>query len=561
MIKKFIFFALLTCFLLSSMFASGLINTTPSLWIKFSTPKYIDVVNVMSCNPDEMLAAITLQGAYNQLQTATRIYTIQGMEDSVFWLNNAIPKDISIKWLNNLSSSGGLETLSLLLKQFGHYIKGAITYDPKNIATINIATTMAGINDAMVISPSLKPYVESFGIKILADLSDYHWKTERSAYEWAVQNLLPKTNNKMLIMLDPAIYGYLRDYAVATKSFVFWFSASQYPSLFSKILDHTPSNTPIMGYIPDEGPDVAALSKLGHFLNASDYLSNESVWASMPSPKNLTQAQPKAIKAEPGTVYLSFMVSDGDNSQYIEHQMMHNWQLNSQEINPFLEKIPEGWTMPPGMIDFAPTIMEYYYNHLPITNEIDAGPCGVGYATAMSGNNLIEFAKTSGEFMKRDDMPIVVYWGDEKVLDTYATSSNIDGIWWYNEYGYKLVGITGIFGQTNGYISSVDKMVETIESQVKTSDSNKPIFLASYVDGWHLSPLSVYAIALKLSYDGEKMGDKYVFVTPGVLFETMKSYFEGKEENLPSYNSQSVSGKQLLSEPDVNLILKHFPFF
>ncbi len=551
----FLFFGLLL-----SMVVMGnnvMENKSSSLWIKFSTPKYIDVINVTSCNFDEMLAAITFQGAYNQLQTDTRIYTIQPYEDSIFWLENAIPTDIKVNWLNSMNPTGGLEVLGLLLSKFGSQIRGAIIYDPKNLATINVATTMAGIDDAFVISPALKPYVEKFGIKILANLSDFHWKNQFQAYEWAVKNLLPKTNSKILIMLDPGIYGYLRDYAVATKSFVFWFSPHQYPSLFSEILHHTPANTPIMGYIPNESPDVAALSELGHFLNASDYLSNESVWASMPSPEHLFQPQPGAIKAQNNTVYVSFMVSDGDNSQYVEHWMMHNWQLNSQQINPFLGKVPMGWTMPPGMIDFAPTILEYYYKHLPTTNEIDAGPCGVGYATAMSGNNLIQFAEISGEFMRRDDMPVVVYWGDEKALSTYATASDIQGIWWYNEYGYKLINNTGIIGQANGYISSVNGMVEAIESYVKMENTSKPIFLASYVDGWHLSPLTVYAIALKLSRDGEQEGKEYVFVTPGVLFATMKKYFEGKEESLPLYNSQAVSGKQLLSEPGANLILKH----
>ncbi len=546
----------------------GMALATPSLWIKFSTPKYIDVVNISSCSPNEMLAAVTLQGAYNQLQTATRLYTIQPMQDSIFWLN-AIPSNIDVRWLNSKSSNGGLETLGLLLRQFGRYIKGAIIYDPKNLATIDVATTMAGIDDAMVISPSLKSYVESFGIKILANLSDYHWKTGADAYEWAIQNLLSKTNSKMLIMVDPANpsypseNGYLKDYAVASKSFVFWFNPIQHPQLFSKILSHTPANTPIMGYIPDEGPDVAALSKLGHFLNASDYLSNESVWASMPSPKNLTQPIPGAIKAEPKTVYLSFMVSDGDNSQYVQHRMMHNWQLNSQELNPFLGKVPMGWTMPPGMIDFAPTIMEYYYRNLPPTNEIDAGPCGVGYATAMEGNNLVQFAKISGEFMRRDDMPVAVYWGNESALDVYATSSNIQGIWWFANPGeYRLVNNTGIFGQTNGYISGIGSMFDTIKDQVQAlKNTDKPIFLASYVDGWHLDPLSIYALALKLSYEGKQEGIKYVFVTPGVLFATMKAYHEGKEEGLPLYNSQAISGENLLSEPDANLILKHFSTF
>jgi hypothetical protein len=519
------------------------------LWTRFSEPKTIEVVNLEGSSSNAMLAAVTMQGAYNQQQRPTRIYTIQTPGDQV-WLQRAIPKNIHVVTLNN-TTSGPHAGLITMLQHFGKDIKGVIVADPNISASIDVATTMAGIDDAMVVMPSDLSLVESYHLPVLANLNNYGWTNNTEAESWAVTHLLSKTSKQLVIELDPTIMGDLRDYAVASKAFVFWLHIeSNFADLplFQTILKHTPPDTPIMGYIPDEAPDVAALSELGHFLNASDYLSNESIWASLPSPASLHQPPAEAVKAQPGTVYVAFMVSDGDNSQYVEHRMRQVWS------DGYLGKVPEGWTMPPGMIDFAPTIMEWYYHNLPKDNDIVTGPSGIGYATAMSGQNLTEFGKITHAFLVRDDIPVVDYWGVAQALKPFAEAAHPVAISYWNPMPYENVDGTAIYGQTSGYISSLSSLVATIETQAAKAPKNQPTFLSPLVDAWALSPHDIYVAAEELASQGAQTGTHYVFVTPGVLAKTMEDYYAHKEAKLPLYNAQAVPASNYLPGHGVNLV-------
>jgi hypothetical protein len=490
-----------------------------NLWIKFAKPKQLVTADIQNASADVQLAATTLQGAYNQQQRSSRIYLFQRPEDE-FWLKNAVPKDVKVKSLS-YSSTDPNGALEALLKQYGKDIKGAIITDPNNQDTVNVATTMAGIDDAMVITPSQESLVESYGIKILHDFRNDHLTGTVATYEWAVQNLLPKTTTKDLVMLDPTNEGYIRDYAVATKSFVFFLTSTDadQKALMDEILQHTPANTPIMGYIPNEGPDVAELSSQGHFLNASDFLDNETVWASMPSPPRLVQRKHPALDAKANTVYVAFMVSDGDNAQYVQHRMQNLWQ------DPDFGKVPVGWTIAPGMIDFAPTLISYYYQHLPKNSELLPGPSGIGYATAETGSNLAQFAKLSGDIMRRDDMSTVDYWGSADALDTFAKASGVPSISFDGPLAYETDGNSVLYGQTSGYISSASSLLNTIEQQATTEQPGQPLFLEPLIDAWNLTPTDIYNVAQQLVASGKQSGKNYVFVTPSQLASTMKDYY------------------------------------
>ncbi|MFD1675597.1 GxGYxYP domain-containing protein [Alicyclobacillus fodiniaquatilis] len=516
--------------------------TADQLWIKFSKPKSLIAADIQTASSDVKLAAVTLQGAYNQQQLSTRIYLSQTAQDQT-WLQQAVPKDVRVTDLS-VSQSDPNAVLEALLAQYGHSIKGAIVTDPSNPDTVNLATTLAGIDDAMVITPSQEALVESYGIKILHDFRDDHLTGTVATYQWAIENLLPKTTTKDLVMLSPGTTGDIRDYAVATKSFVFYLTSTdpQQKALMDEILQHTPANTPILGYVPNENPDVAELSREGHFLNASDQLANESVWASMPSPKSFQQSQPHAVKATPNTVYVAFLASDGDNAQYIQHRMLQLWQ------DPNLGAVPTGWTIAPGMIDFAPTLMSFYYQHMPKNSELVSGPSGVGYATAETGANLVQFAKLSGDFMRRDDLHTVDYYGSVGSLDTYAQVSGVTGIAYNGPLVSENSGQTAIYGQTNGYIKTPSDLLYTIEQQATNGQIGQPLFLEPLVDTWTLTPSDELAIAQNLTLYGEKTGQKFVFLTPSELALTMKAYQNHQEEELPTYNAQAIPGSALLKD-------------
>ncbi len=532
--------------------AKSVYPTAPyQLWPRFSPPQVLDVVNLEGSGPNATLAAVTLQGAYNQQQRSARIYTVQSPGDQT-WLRRAVAKGIAQRVVP-VTGSGPHAALTALLKHYARDIHGVVVTDPRLSATVDVATTMAGIHDAMVITPSLLPLAKAYHLPVIANLQDYHWANNSEAEAWAISHLLAETSKKIVIELNPSIVGDLRDYAVASRAFTFWLHITrnfQDLPLFSKILRHTPPDTPVMGYIPNESADVAALSELGHFLNASDYLSNESVWASLTSPASLRQPAPKPIAAQPNTVYIGFMVSDGDNAQYIEHRMRQVWS------DGYLGKVPEGWTMPPGIIDYAPTLMQWYYRHLPASNEFVSGPSGVGYATALTGKNLARFGRITRTFLQRDQIPLVDYWGVSSALVPYARAAGMGALSFAGglSHPYKNVGGTTIFAQTSGYIGSVSGVVQTIASQAAKAPKNQPLFLSPLIDAWSLSPHDVYVIAQELAKQGAETGTHYVFVTPGVLAQTMKAYYGHQQAHLPTTSAQAVSARTYLPGAGKNLV-------
>jgi hypothetical protein len=186
---------------------------------------------------------------------------------------------------------------------------------------------MAGIDDAMVATPAQVPMLQAHGIPVLYSFASQSFSSPTAAYQWEVDNLLPLTNDKDLVLLNPTVAGGIRDEAVATGSFVFFLTStdSSEAALMQQIITSRASNTPILGYIADEGPDVAYLSSLGHFLNASDFFDNGSDWAAVSSPPGLSQPSPGAVAAQPRTAYVSFVESEGDNAQYVQERMFDLW--------------------------------------------------------------------------------------------------------------------------------------------------------------------------------------------------------------------------------------------
>lgn len=519
--------------------------TVPPLWPTFSTPKSLVVANVEDLSDAEVLTATTLEGVYNGEQHSNRLYLIETSPDQWWLQHGGIPKGIRTTLFDGGTASAGL--LTPLLEGYKSYIKGAIVTNATNDNTINLATTMAGIDHAVVIEPSEESLMQTLGIPIIYSFNTTTFTNDSAlqTYEWAVQNLLPDTNSKDLVMLNPEDYADLRDYIVASRSFVFYLTSTVSTAetdLMNQILATRAPGTPVLGYIPNETSDVADLSSVGHFLNASDLLSDESVWASMPSPAALRQPfKPAPVSAEPNTVYVAFPVSDGDNAQYVENKMSQVWQ------DPDLGAVPEGWTVAPGMIDYAPSLLEYFYRHLPKDSELIAGPSGIGYATDTDSSEMQQFAQLSAGIMARDDIHTVDNWEAPSLLDQYAEDSGIRSI--SSEYSipYQSIGNSVIFGQTSSYITTPESLYcEVAEQTSSYSVAGQPLFLEPLADGWTITPQDVLNVAQQLTLLGERTGQKFVFLTPTELSETMQRYYDNEETGLPSSNVQAETGAATL---------------
>jgi hypothetical protein len=524
--------------------AQSVSNPAPELWPKLAPFRTLAVADLSGGTADEQLAATSLEGAYNQLQGPNRLYVVWNGDDQT-WLNDGQLSGIRWSALQG-RGSGPTGQLNALVAGYGHDIKGAILINPSDPDTINLATTMAGIDDAMVADPSQLPLLQQYGIPVIYSFADQSFSSPAAAYQWEFTNLFSKTNPADLVILNPTVYGRLRDYIIATKSFVFYLTStdSAEEPLMNQIISSRPANTPILGYIADEGPDVADLSSLGDFLNASDFLDNESDWAAVPSLPRLSQPQPQPVRADKNTIYVAFLVSDGDNAQYVQHHMFDVWTAGTD-----LGAVPEGWSIAPGMVDFAPSLISWYYRNLPRDSELLAGPSGVGYATQMAGTDLQQFAQLSGGFLRKDSMSTVDFWETPSQIAAYAQWSELPSISVNRPLAYMQVGKTTVVGQTSGYIYPASALLTTIEQDSLAEPTSSPIFLEPLVDAWNLDPHDVLAVAQALASWGKTMGKNFVFITPSELALTEEAYHQGSSPPLPQLNAQAVSGAALLRLP------------
>ncbi|GJM74980.1 hypothetical protein HMSSN036_71960 [Paenibacillus macerans] len=89
---------------------------------------------------DIRLLLATLQGVVNR--TELRIYLLENQEEGkLTWLNDLqVPYTLHDDYWN-------------LVRKYKNEVKGMIIYDPKVPDSINVATTLAGIKDAVVAQP------------------------------------------------------------------------------------------------------------------------------------------------------------------------------------------------------------------------------------------------------------------------------------------------------------------------------------------------------------------------------------------------------------------------
>jgi hypothetical protein len=245
-------------------------------------------------------------------------------------------------------------------------------------------------------------------------------------------------------------------------------------------------------------------------------------------------------------VYVAFLVSDGDNSQYMQHTMSRVWQ------DPALGSVPEGWTIAPGTVDFDPTMLEYFTDHLAANNELVAGPSGIGYATEMSGSALSSFVSLSNQIMTQDNLHTVDNFEVGGDLGEYAQTFDQPSIALNAPLVEEQNGRNVAFGQTNAYIQAPQPLFCIIHQQSATKQARQPLFIEPLVDGWTLRPTDLLHIAQQLTLAGQQQGVNYVFTTPTELALTMRGYYAGDEAGLAAANAQSMTGAQELQEPLVS---------
>lgn len=164
---------------------TGYVWPAGQVFPSFAKAKRLVVADLRGLDGQERLLLTTLQGIVNR--HVPEIYLIADEVDRT-WLGNLPVKQTQLS-----------DPLSLV-DRYRHRISGAVVLDPKVPDTVNLATTIAGLEGAVVASAE---QVERHGLKVVDDLRGRFADDPAAVHEWAMANLWHRCNHRALVGLPP----------------------------------------------------------------------------------------------------------------------------------------------------------------------------------------------------------------------------------------------------------------------------------------------------------------------------------------------------------------------
>ena len=401
------------------------INENSDIYIKNSIiPKTLYIIDENNMTKAEQTMISTLQGLIAS-KTDTQIYVLTSSEpDYKIWLND-LKNDYKIKYKI-------IKNPWKLVMKFKSYVNGYVLYSTSNPSSINNACTLASLEDSLAIDESIELILNNHGINnLVKDCRD----TDKY---WAYNTLWNSgLNHSTVIELSPDKYVPLRDYAMISKSLIFYEDDVTDYDLREKIFSSMDDNGHILGWGPDEHGNVSLASKYGVNMVASDWSYNLSVLSSFPL-KSQTQ-KAKADIEKDGFHYVTFIMSDGDNAQWL---LGSNYNNKNWFGSPYRGRFNLGWSLNPSLYYLAPTVFNKYYENASSKEYNDnfvVAPSGNGYIypSKFPSDELDNYTKILNDYMAKVDQHNVLILDDEAfyrkdLWDKYTSHTNIEGLLYLN---------------------------------------------------------------------------------------------------------------------------------
>ena len=219
--------------------------------------------------------------------------------------------------------------------------------------SVNVATSLAGILDGVIVEESLEKEAIENGLTLLMDVRE-------KSQSWCFENYSDRFNRRLLCAQDPRISN-LRDLAIAQQALVLY-GADEPMESAMRWLEPL---SPIAGWNGGDEFQTTRLSTIhGHIQTATDWCMNLPMLMSgidqvqVPVPNKF---DPKKIDWNDHRSCVSFILTDGDNVQWFQSSFFHG---NTSFWNsPSRGKIPFGWSCCfASLAQVCPVAMEYGLN-------------------------------------------------------------------------------------------------------------------------------------------------------------------------------------------------------
>ncbi|MBO3272248.1 T9SS type A sorting domain-containing protein [Hymenobacter defluvii] len=461
----------------------------------------------------ELYLFASLKGIVNKKQP--RIFSYEGdafAEGPYTWLES-----LGLSW------SEPADKWDLITK-YRSEVNGLIVYDPAQIHTVNLATLLANDKKALIASPDLVSRLTAapYNLPVLLDLRG-QFSSKLQVYQTIYSTYWPKLDHRLLIGLSPEAHkASLREYATALGAAVIWLDPKMAgeSELLDSFLASMPAGSNVMGWWPEEQPGVERASRYGIATIASDYATNLTMHSGMPRKVTLQPIPPKP--ALQNKIYVAFILSDGDNLQYVEHLMRKLWN------NPDRGAVPMGWTLSPAMLDAMPGALNYYWQTATANDNLISGPSGYGYAYPNSFPNqtsLNQFVAKTEDYNRRAGFRVVTVWNtisggiNENVGQSFAEQApSLLGLTAQNTGGGLTIYQQRLPGMALAcnYCTNEQAMQDHIATASAGWDGNAPRFVIIQAQPWtDVKPTNFKNVAASLTTD-------YVVVRPDHLFQLIR---------------------------------------
>jgi len=251
------------------------------------------------------------------------------------------------------------EVVTRLLK--ANLIRGYILYryeqsnrqlhcEGKIDESVNVATSLASAERALIVSEQLAERMEKLGLKKLLDVRDRSEKWCLSQHDFSRDVLAtadPKTRN-------------IRSLMIALNAFV----SSGRGEAYNQALARCSEDAPVIGWgCEAEDKQTAPSSKWGLFQTATNWCTDLQVFASDVIGKSVPAEQLRnphprhwsALDWGDGLHHVSFTLSDGDNVQWMMGNFTSGGEGPSYYGNPKRGSIPFTWGLPvPSLCQLSP---------------------------------------------------------------------------------------------------------------------------------------------------------------------------------------------------------------
>ncbi len=370
----------------------------------------ITVVDITGLPDEEQLTYISLQGLVNKRSGS--VYLIQ-LETDPYWLD--VLKDqhgIGVRLRGPLAFANEQDDIP----------QGFVVVDPGRGDTVNVATTIAGVMNYLIVYPSkIDKFREIFGPLPVIDLGRSPWRerTGMSIYTYAHERYFSLCNQRFMGFY-PDWIDYGRDLLIANSAFAFYAVPGPFSDPFAweemrGLLRATPHTHALVGSIEpyiaaEEDFAVRDFSLHGKYFVPCSRVPNLSLLSTFPQTEDVDMGvSPAANVTLEKKHYVTVGVEDGDNIAFLHDRMAKAWLSSGRGDYPLT------WSVPPYLDEFAPPFLDYYYSTRSENDSFMMSPSGAGLVFP-------------------DYLPDSAYYSYMEITEAGVDSLNFSFIWVLNGY-------------------------------------------------------------------------------------------------------------------------------